>query len=151
MLQVSIHIMYIWTNINLDLLLFLYRGLQVFQQGAVPGTFICLKWSLVPPHFKVLYKIFMKSVQIFNKKVLPVSTGTIEKYWKPWAYKGIFLRVQTMICSGEFCNSSLFYFPIFYMLNNIISHCKYLKIIKKNQSLKLLIKLHYDCHFFLLL
>ena len=43
----------------------------------VPGTFTCLKWSLVPPHFKVLYKMFMKSVQIFNKKVPPVKSEVL--------------------------------------------------------------------------
>jgi hypothetical protein len=26
--------------------------MQAFQEGAVPGTFTRLKWSLVPPNFK---------------------------------------------------------------------------------------------------
>ena len=42
---------------------------QPFQEGAVPGTFTCLKWSLVPPDFNVLYKIFMKIVQIVIKSI----------------------------------------------------------------------------------
>ena len=39
-----------------------------FSTRAVPGTFTRLKWSLVPPDFKELYKILMKIVQILIKK-----------------------------------------------------------------------------------
>ena len=46
------------------------------------GTFTSLRWSLVPPDFKEC--CIRYSWKLF-KKVLPViSTGRLEKYWKPW-------------------------------------------------------------------
>ena len=41
--------------------------IRPFYKGVVPGTFTSLKWSLVPPDFKMLYKIVMKIVQILIK------------------------------------------------------------------------------------
>jgi len=52
----------------------------------VSGTFTHLKWSLLPPDFKDLYKILMKIAQILIKSTTCMqqwSTGRLEKYWKP--------------------------------------------------------------------
>jgi hypothetical protein len=43
----------------------MYYTVLSISQGAVPGTFTSLKWSMVPP--SLLYKIFIKIVQILVK------------------------------------------------------------------------------------
>jgi hypothetical protein len=71
---------------------FFSRKYQNQKSSAVPGTFTHLKWFLVPPDFRVLYKIFTKNVQILIK-----STGCLQQnnycHIKPEVYRSIYMYI----------------------------------------------------------